>query len=115
MLSTALPRMLVVHVDQGHGPLAGGDARVAAAHAAAADHGHAELGVGRAVGQHGRDAEQLHAGRGAGDGGGCLEEIATRGAIVMSVSLWWRRREYVKAGKGNDFFNPIIVGGKGAV
>ena len=77
---------LVVNVDQGHRPLAGGDAGVAPAHAAAADDGHAELRVGRAVGQNGGRSEQVYAGRGASGGGGRLEEIAARGTI-FHVSL----------------------------
>ena len=81
MVLEGLGHDLVVDVDQGHRPLTGGDARVARAHAAAADDGHAKLGIGRTVGQQGRDAEALHAGSGAGQGGGRLEKSATRGTI----------------------------------
>ena len=102
---------VVVHVDQGHGPLVGGDARVPAAHAAAADHADAELRVGRPVGQHGRDAKHRYPGSRAGDSGRLPEKIATRGTHGHGQAPSVRR--VVKAGRQGgsaEHLATIIMG-----
>ena len=57
--STALPRIFSSTSTRATGRSLAALLGIAAAHAAAGDHGHAELGIGRTVGQHGRGAEPL--------------------------------------------------------